>query len=110
MVQVLVNIKGGKPIKTVDQSELAIGRISPPGGIPPSREVLTVVNRMIDEPEFKAVVETALDNGLKGRALVDHLFEKGYGANKNSKPYDSSVSSRAESAIEYMNNGGQTNG
>ena len=110
MVQVLTNIKGGATIKTISHNKSTIGTTSTLGDSPPSREVLTVVNRMIAEPELKTLAETALARGLKGRALIDHLFENGYGANNNSKRFDSSVGSRFQPAIEYMNNGGQANG
>jgi hypothetical protein len=79
----------------------------------PSREVLTVVNRIIADPGLKILAEAALANGLKGKALIDYLFEKGYGANNNSKPFDSSVGSRFQPAIKYLNsinNGSETNG
>jgi hypothetical protein len=110
MVQVLMNIKGGSTIKTINHNKSTIGTTSTPGGSSPSREVLTVVKRMIADPELKTLAETALAKGLKGKALIDHLFEEGYGANNNSKPFDSSVGSRFQPAIDYLNNGGQANG
>jgi hypothetical protein len=79
----------------------------------PNRVVMTVIKRMIDAPELKTLAETALADGLRGKALIDHLFEQGYGANTNSKPFDSSVGSRFQPAIEYLNsinNGAETDG
>ncbi len=112
LAEALVNIKGASTTttKTPNPQQSTIGTTSAPGGISPSREVLTVVNRMNADPELKTLAETALANGLKGKALIDHLFKEGYGANNNSKPFDSSVGSRFQPAIEYMNNGGQANG
>ena len=112
LTDALASIKGASitTTKTPNPQQSNIGRTSPPGGIPPSREVLTVVNRMIADSELKTLAETALGKGLKGKALIDHLFENGYGANNNSKPFDSSVGSRFQPAIDYLNNGGQANG
>jgi hypothetical protein len=87
--------------------KVSIAAINPPSGL--SREVMTLVRRMQAEQGLKPIAEKGLSEGLKGKALCEWLFEQGYGSNNNTTPFDSSVGSRFQAAIEHLNsldNGG----
>jgi hypothetical protein len=67
-------------------------------------EVQKWVKRCEAEPALRAAIEEGLSQNLTGKALVDWVFSKGFGANENAKPFDSSVAARMRGAIEYLNN------
>ncbi len=75
-------------------------------------EIQKWVNRLNANPGLKAAIKDGLDQGLTGKGLCEQLFTKGFGANENTKPFDSSVTARMRGAIEYLNsikNGDETN-
>jgi hypothetical protein len=66
-------------------------------------EVQKWVKRCEADPELRAAIEEGLGQNLAGKPLVDWVFSKGFGANENTKPFDSSVATRMRGAIEYLN-------
>lgn len=68
-------------------------------------EIQKWINRLKANPGLKATIENGLDQGLTGKGLTEWVFSKGFGANDNSKPFDSSVAARMRGAIEHLKNG-----
>jgi hypothetical protein len=68
-------------------------------------EIQKWANRLKANPELKAAIEDGLDQGLTGKGLTEWVFSKGFGANENTKPFDSSVAARMRGAIEYLSGG-----
>jgi hypothetical protein len=66
-------------------------------------EVQKWVKRCEADPGLKAAIEEGLGQNLTGKALVDWVFSKGFGANENAKPFDASVAGRMRGAIEFLN-------
>jgi hypothetical protein len=68
-------------------------------------EVQKWVRRLEANPELRAAIEEGLSQNLTGKALTEWVFSKGFGANENTKAFDSSVTARMRGAIEYLNGG-----
>jgi hypothetical protein len=72
-------------------------------------EVQKWANRLKANPQLKAAIEEGLGQNLTGKGLTEWVFSKGFGANENTKPFDSSVAARMRGAIEYLS-GAENNG
>jgi hypothetical protein len=66
-------------------------------------EIQKWANRLKANTQLKAAIEEGLSQNLTGKGLTEWVFTKGFGANENTKPFDSSVAARMRGAIEYLN-------
>jgi hypothetical protein len=71
-------------------------------------EVLKVAKRLEKEPALKSAVIAGLAAGNTGENLGQYLADNGF-LNGNGGKYTGASNSRFRLAIEYLNNGGQTN-
>jgi hypothetical protein len=71
-------------------------------------EVLKVAKRLEKEPALKSAVIAGLAAGYTGESLGQYLADNGF-LNGNGGKYTGASNSRFRLAIEYLNNGGQTN-
>ena len=54
--------------------------------------------KSLQDEKFKSIIKVAIDNGDPNQALVDQLFESGYGKHKNTQPYLSQLGSAIKTA------------
>jgi hypothetical protein len=94
------------PIATTAKAPAAVRTAPAQGGV--HNEVLKVAKRLDKEPALKSAVIAGLAAGHTGENLGQYLADNGF-LNGNGGKYTGASNSRFRLAIEYLNNGGQTN-
>lgn len=62
------------------------------------------VKKLRKDTIFLAAVKEAIAEGGNNREVVSQLFEKGFGANKNTKPYQETMVAIFKNAIAQIEN------
>ena len=56
--------------------------------------------KSLQDEKFKSIVKVAIENSDTNQALVDRLFEGGYGKNNNTTPYLSKLGNAIKTAYQ----------
>jgi hypothetical protein len=56
--------------------------------------------KSLQDEKFRGIIKVAIENGDTNQALVDRLFEGGYGRDNNTKPYLSKLGNAIKTAYQ----------
>ena len=58
--------------------------------------------KSLQDEKFRGIIKVAIENGDPNQALVDRLFDSGYGQNNNTKPYPSKLGNAIKTAYHNL--------
>ena len=56
--------------------------------------------KSLQDEKFRGIIKVAIENNDTNQALVDQLFEGGYGQDNNTKPYPSKLGNAMKAAYQ----------